>query len=116
MSEHEYDFVSEVVGALGARDEEFWDRDDLILRIAQLKAYGAQFEQIASSLGVDLENQPPESVLERVQALLPPPRAASGLSFGQALEYLEDGYRVCREGWNGKGMFLSLTPGSTIPA
>jgi hypothetical protein len=38
--------------------------------------------------------------------------AQSGLSFGQAIEALEGGHRVAREGWNGKGMFLFLLPAS----
>jgi hypothetical protein len=36
------------------------------------------------------------------------------LSFGRALDVLKAGGRVCREGWNGKGMFLFLVPGSTF--
>ena len=35
-----------------------------------------------------------------------------GLTFGQALEQLKDGDAVARDGWNGKGMFLLLVPGS----
>lgn len=31
-----------------------------------------------------------------------------GMSFGAALEALKQGKRVCREGWNGKGMWLAL--------
>lgn len=30
------------------------------------------------------------------------------LSFGDAVAVLKEGKRVCRAGWNGKGMFLSL--------
>lgn len=30
------------------------------------------------------------------------------MDFGQALDALKKGYRVCREGWNGKGMWLRL--------
>ena len=30
------------------------------------------------------------------------------MNFGQALEYMKDGLRVAREGWNGKGMFVFL--------
>jgi len=71
MNGHKCDFLPEVVEVLGARNEKSWDRDDVILRIAQLKAYGTRFERVASLLGVDLENQPPEAVLERIQALLP---------------------------------------------
>lgn len=35
-------------------------------------------------------------------------------NFGWALERLKEGERVCRSGWNGKGMFLFLVPGSTF--
>lgn len=38
------------------------------------------------------------------------------MNFGQALELLKDGKQVAREGWNGKGMFLFLVPGSTFKA
>ena len=34
------------------------------------------------------------------------------LSFGKAIEALKNGESVCREGWNGKGMFLWLNKGS----
>jgi hypothetical protein len=33
------------------------------------------------------------------------------LSFSAALEYLKAGRRVCRAGWNGKGMWLAYSPG-----
>lgn len=36
------------------------------------------------------------------------------MNFGQALEALKQGLKVAREGWNGKGMFLFLVPGSTF--
>lgn len=36
------------------------------------------------------------------------------MNFGQELEALKSGQRVAREGWNGKGMFLFLVPGSTF--
>ncbi len=32
------------------------------------------------------------------------------MDFGQALEALRDGYKVSRQGWNGKGMFLYYVP------
>jgi hypothetical protein len=37
-----------------------------------------------------------------------------GLSFSQALEHVKLGARVARRGWNGKGMFIFLVPGSTF--
>jgi hypothetical protein len=36
------------------------------------------------------------------------------MNFGDALALLKDGHRVARRGWNGKGMFLYLVPGSTF--
>ena len=36
------------------------------------------------------------------------------MNFGWALEELKNGRRVSREGWNGKGMFLFLVPGSVF--
>ncbi len=35
-------------------------------------------------------------------------------TFGEAVELLKLGYKVARIGWNGKGMFLFLVPGSTF--
>ena len=34
--------------------------------------------------------------------------------FSIALDYLKSGYKVARQGWNGKGMFIFLVPGSTF--
>lgn len=39
-------------------------------------------------------------------------REASSLTFGLALEALKKGYKVARSGWNGKGMWLVLVPGT----
>lgn len=36
------------------------------------------------------------------------------MNFGQAIELLKQGKQVARKGWNGKGMFLILVPGSKI--
>jgi hypothetical protein len=38
------------------------------------------------------------------------------LDFGAALAALKQGHRVARSGWNGKGMWIALTPGSLIPS
>ena len=34
------------------------------------------------------------------------------MNFGEALQELKEGRKVAREGWNGKGMWLILVPGS----
>lgn len=36
--------------------------------------------------------------------------------FGVAITALEDGKKVAREGWNGKGMFLYYVPADAYPA
>ena len=41
-------------------------------------------------------------------------RPTDGMSFGLALEALKLGRRVARAGWNGKGMWLVLDPGSVV--
>lgn len=35
-----------------------------------------------------------------------------GETIGWAVKEMQNGVRVCREGWNGKSMFLFLVPGS----
>lgn len=40
--------------------------------------------------------------------------SGSTLDFGEALSRLKAGHRVARTGWNGKGMWIALTLGSTI--
>mgnify|MGYP000456261104 CR=1 FL=1 len=39
-------------------------------------------------------------------------RSVEGLSFGLAIEAMKKGLKVARKGWNGKGMWLILVPGS----
>ena len=39
-------------------------------------------------------------------------RPVDGMTFGLAIEALKKGYKVARKGWDGKGMFLFLVPGS----
>lgn len=36
------------------------------------------------------------------------------MNFGEALSIVKGGGRVQRSGWNGKGMFIFLVPGSTF--
>ena len=36
------------------------------------------------------------------------------MNFGEAIEQLKKGSAIARQGWNGKGMFLFLVPGSTF--
>lgn len=36
------------------------------------------------------------------------------MDFSAALSLVKQGHRVAREGWNGKGMFIFLVPGSTF--
>ena len=44
-------------------------------------------------------------------------REVTGVPFSVALEALKGGFAVAREGWNGAGMWVSLSPGSEdLPA
>lgn len=36
------------------------------------------------------------------------------LTFSQALDHIKNGVKMQRTGWNGKGMFVFLVPGSTF--
>jgi Protein of unknown function (DUF2829) len=38
----------------------------------------------------------------------------SNLTFSQALVHIKNGIKMQRVGWNGKGMFVFLVPGSTF--
>lgn len=44
----------------------------------------------------------------------PYPEKPELMSFSQALEMVKLGDKIARIGWNGKGMFLFLVPGSTF--
>lgn len=54
----------------------------------------------ASSLMHDLDKFIPQTPIE------------TGMSFGLAIQALKMGKRVARAGWNGKGMWLVLVPGT----
>jgi len=38
------------------------------------------------------------------------------LKFGEALELAQQGYKIARDGWNGKGLYIMFVPGSIIKA
>lgn len=42
-------------------------------------------------------------------------RDCNGLTFGIALELLKKGFKVARQGWNGKGMWIVLMPSLYLP-
>ena len=42
--------------------------------------------------------------------------ATEQLDFSLALSALKRGHRIARAGWNGKGMWLTLSPGGIVPA
>jgi hypothetical protein len=44
------------------------------------------------------------------------PPARRGFDFGLALQAMKLGAKVARRGWNGKGMWIALTPGSAFEA
>lgn len=50
----------------------------------------------------------PDEVFEKAY------RPIQGLTFGEAIEALKAGQRVARKGWNGKGMWLVMVPGTPL--
>jgi hypothetical protein len=50
----------------------------------------------------------PKSVFEEAY------KSDCNLSFGQAIELMKKGFKVAREGWNGKGMFIYIQNSSFI--
>lgn len=54
----------------------------------------------------------------RIETLLPTDEVPRKMDFGEAIRLLKEGKRVAREGWNGKGMWLSLSGDATrqVPA
>lgn len=41
-------------------------------------------------------------------------RPCDGMTFGMAVEAMNRGAKVARRGWNGKGMYIWVMPGSTV--
>lgn len=41
-------------------------------------------------------------------------RPCEGMTFGHAIESMKAGQKVARKGWNGKGMWLVLVPGTPV--
>lgn len=52
----------------------------------------------------------PKDVFERAY------QPTSGMDFGCAIAAMKIGMKVCRAGWNGKGMFAYLVPAASYPA
>jgi hypothetical protein len=63
--------------------------------------YGVKYEDGYTSWS-------PKDVFEKAYQPL------DALSFGHALAAIKEGHRVCRQGWNGRGMFIFLVPGSVF--
>lgn len=57
---------------------------------------------------------PPEGPQESMAPSPAPSTGVTTMDFGRALAALKAGQRVARQVWNGKGMWLTLVPGSTI--
>lgn len=55
------------------------------------------------------ESWSPAEAFEEGYTLIQP---TDGMTFEQALQLVKQGRRVARRGWNGKGMFIYLVPGS----
>ena len=47
-------------------------------------------------------------MVEKATAKIEKDKVMAEFDFGWALDQLKDGFRVCRDGWNGKSMWLEL--------
>lgn len=55
-------------------------------------------------------------VVDHLDRAVPIHCRINGLDIGEAVRAMKRGERVARAGWNGKGMWLAMTPGSTFKA
>lgn len=58
----------------------------------------------------DYESWSPKNVFEEAYR-----QTDGGMTFGHAIEAMKKGLKVTRRGWNGKGMYIYMTPGITVP-
>ncbi|MGW0485830.1 DUF2829 domain-containing protein [Nonomuraea sp. NPDC003214] len=63
---------------------------------------------------ITLARATPDPAEAPAPAPTPPGGEAVSMTFGEALAHLKAGHRVTRAGWNGRGMWIFLVPGSTI--
>lgn len=80
----------------------------------RIRAYPMQNEQGEDGYGViyadGYQSWSPKAVFEEAY------QPIDAMNFGHAIQAMKDGHRVARAGWNGKGMWIALTPGSEFPA
>lgn len=75
-------------------------KDDTILDIRETEVVDYTFSNIASDEWV-LANKENTPVLG----------GCATFNFGEALKYLKRGLKICRNGWNGKGLYIELEKG-----
>lgn len=75
-------------------------KDDVILDIRETEVVDYTFSNIASDEWVvaTKENTP---ILGGIATF----------NFGEALKYLKRGLKICRKGWNGKGLYIEIEKG-----
>lgn len=99
----------------GKRSYELTDGDTV--EHPQTTTYAAEVGDYVVRYADGYESLSPKAAFEDGYAEYGPmPVQPSGMSFGQALAALKQGHRVARSGWNGKGMFVFLVPGSNLKA
>jgi hypothetical protein len=81
--------------------------------IAQRPHVGAAWRAAADAIAATVEEDP-AIVLARRVLRSTTSEIKGGLNFGEALFALRTGHRVARAGWNGKKMWIALTPGTFI--
>lgn len=108
------------VDAVAERVHEAWRQEKILLHGVKSRpsAISGQEQLVPWSELHKLDKDSNRMMIQTVyKAIAIAPRPTAGLSFGDAIGFLKSGYRVARAGWNGKGMWLSYSPGfALLPA
>lgn len=80
------------------------------------RGWSLPFDEDPKEMGYLIERPNGSETWMMASAFLDVYRCDGTYDFGHALFLLKQGARVSRAGWNGKGMWIALTPGSSFPS
>ena len=82
---------------------------NLLELIAEVRDWQKQWDNAVVTFPSDVEQ-----FMQTLSQKYSVTKINAGLTFGQAIEAMKDGKKVCRQGWNGKGMYLTLVQGYPV--
>lgn len=93
-----------------------WSPKDVFDKSYTIKANGGQcFYAMSDNGNIYIgDGDTVEEAKENAERIKNTVELNERFEFGTALQLLQSGYRVAREGWNGKGMYLFLVNGKCI--